>query len=107
MPDDATLGSAIIYCRGATMYSIWAQEEVCESHLWTLPYKVGMVVSDLSVSDAIDRPKLSDIRQRLRSGEFAALVASEPAVISRVPGVVAQIRADCERSGVALIFAHE
>lgn len=105
--DEPRAGLALIYCRGATMYSIWAQQEVCEERCSADGYGVGRVVVDLGSGRVLTGPKLDTVRELLRGGQFAALIASAPAILTADPDLLDALHEDCRRVGAALIFVHD
>ena len=106
MRTPSELGAALLYCRGATMYSIWAQQEVCAERAGALGYSVGQMIVEF-VDGRGDGRKLPMVRELIRSGRFAALVVSEPPVLTGDRQTLDAIRAECRQAGARLAFVHD
>lgn len=107
-------GAAIVYCRVSTINqaeegtSLDSQQAACVAHAGSLGYSVGRITQEVySGAELWDRPKLSQDRADLKTGQFAALVCYSTDRLSRDPIHLAIIAEECERAGVALHFVSE
>lgn len=109
-----TTGQALVYCRVSTTgqeehgTSLDSQEREGVAHAATLGYSVGRVTREVySGAELWDRPKLSQVRADLKTGQYAALICYSTDRLSRDPIHLAILAEECERAGVALHFVSE
>ena len=113
---ETALKHAVIYCRVSTSkqeeegYSLPTQKEACQKYA----NEHGIRVSPENVfceahsgTDLIDRPVLSEIRDRIRKGEVKTLICYAVDRLSRAPAHLYIIVEECQRYDCNLVFVTE
>jgi site-specific DNA recombinase len=105
---------AVVYCRVSTRKqedegtSLGSQEAACIAHAETLGYTVDDVVREVwSGGELWDRPKLTELRQRLKTDQINALVVHATDRLSRNATHLAILVEECDRHNVELLFVTE